>query len=121
LVQIDRNVLHRDLLLAPGPIPLERFHLHRKRPGQLVECPFCAILLEDVVHMSEAAGEGHGGHVNCRHLGSHHGFNFVLRANAPHHRQHKVRSPFVGYFSLRTHIDQLGKQSVVEIEVRSAK
>ena len=69
---IDRNVLHRDLLLAPGPISLQRFHLHRKRPRQLVECPFGAVLLEDVVHMGEAAGEGHGGHVNCRHLGSHH-------------------------------------------------
>ena len=71
--------------------------------------------------MGEAAGESHGGHVNCRHLGSHHGFNFVLRANTPHHRQHKVRSPFFGCFPLRTDIDQLGKQSVVKIEVRSAK
>ena len=65
--------------------------------------------------MGEAAGESHGGHVNCRHLGSHHGFNFVLRANTPHHRQHKVRSPFVGCFPLRTDIGQLGKQSVVKI------
>ncbi len=52
---IDPNELHRDLLLASGPISLQRFHLHRKRPRKLVECPFRAILLEDVVHMGEAA------------------------------------------------------------------
>ena len=59
--------------------------------------------------------------MNRRHLGSHHGFNFILRANTSHNYQHKVRSPFVGCFLLCTDIGQLDKRSAVKIEVRSAK
>ena len=43
--------------LAPGPISLQRFHLHRKRAGQLVERPFRTVLLGDVAYLGEAAGE----------------------------------------------------------------
>ena len=35
----------------------QRFHLHRKRPGQLVERPFRTVLLGDVAYLGEAAGK----------------------------------------------------------------
>ena len=34
---VDRDVLHRHLLLTAGSVSLQRFHLYRERPRQLVE------------------------------------------------------------------------------------
>ena len=41
----DRDMLHRDFLLAAGPVALERLHLHCEGPRQLVECSLGAVLL----------------------------------------------------------------------------
>ncbi len=63
---VDVDVLHRDLLLASSPVSLERLHLRREGPGELVEGAFGAVLLRDVVHWScpgfvESYGLGRAG------------------------------------------------------------
>src|SRR4051812_2566962 len=45
---VDGHVMHRDLLLAAGPVALERLHLSRKRARQLVEGALGTVLLDDV-------------------------------------------------------------------------
>ncbi len=48
---VDVDVLHRDLLLSPGPVPPKRFDLGRKGACQLVEGAFGAVLLWQGLHM----------------------------------------------------------------------
>ena len=66
---VDRDVLHRHLLLTAGSVSLQGLYLDSERPRQLVERPLGAVLLWDVVHIVEAAGKRHGGHVHRGHLG----------------------------------------------------
>jgi hypothetical protein len=41
----DRNVLHGDLLFAPGPVALKRLHLGREGPCEFVKRAFGAVLM----------------------------------------------------------------------------
>ena len=54
---IHRDVLHRDLLLSPSPVPPERFDLCREGAGQLVEGAFGTVLLVDRIDVGESAGD----------------------------------------------------------------
>ena len=56
---LDRDVFNDHLLLPAGSITLQRFHLGSKRPGELVEGPFGAVLLGDCIDVRKAASEGH--------------------------------------------------------------
>ena len=49
------DVLHADGLLASAPVSLERLHLCRERPGELIEGALRTVLLRNIVHMSEPA------------------------------------------------------------------
>ena len=42
---VHRDVLHRDLLLAPGSVSPKRFDLRREGSGKLVEAPLRTVLL----------------------------------------------------------------------------
>src|SRR5215208_844210 len=48
---VDSHVLHRDLLLTAGSVPLQRLHLSREGAGELVEGALGAVLLGDVLDM----------------------------------------------------------------------
>jgi|SRR5262249_8482314 len=50
---IDCDLLHSDGLIAPTPVSLERLHLRRKGPGELIECTLRAILLRHIFHIGE--------------------------------------------------------------------
>jgi hypothetical protein len=63
-----RDVLDPNGLIASAPVPLERLHLRRKGPGELIECTLRAVLLRDSLHASETKGECHGCCVNRGHL-----------------------------------------------------
>jgi hypothetical protein len=65
---VDRDVFHADGLLASAPVSLERLHLCREGSSEFIESPLRAVLLRDIVHMSEPAREGHGGVVDGGHL-----------------------------------------------------
>ncbi len=45
------DVLDPDGLIASAPVSLERLHLRRKRPAELIESTLCAILLWNSFHM----------------------------------------------------------------------
>ena len=57
--RVHSHMLDGDLLLSAGPVALERLDLRGECAGEFVECPFCAILLRDVVNKGEASRECH--------------------------------------------------------------
>jgi hypothetical protein len=65
---VHREVLDPNGLIASAPVSLERLHLRRKGPGELIECPLSAILLRDSLRAPETKRECHGRRVNRRHL-----------------------------------------------------
>jgi hypothetical protein len=54
------DVLDPDRLIPSASVSLERLHLRRKGPGQLIERTLCAILLRNSFHMREPPRECHG-------------------------------------------------------------
>src|SRR3954452_4422674 len=80
---VHGHVLHRDLLLAAGSVALKRLQLSRKGAGELVEGPLGAVLLGNVLDVTEAAREGHDGHVDGRYLTREHGLVGSPDASAP--------------------------------------
>ena len=73
------DVLDPDRLIPSASVSLERLHLRRKGPGQLIERTLCAILLRNSFHMRESLRPCHGRGVNRGHLSREQGFHLVPR------------------------------------------
>src|SRR5258708_29387071 len=56
---VHRDVLDPDGLVASAAVSLERLHLRRKRPAELIESTLCAILLRNSFHMRYSPRERH--------------------------------------------------------------
>ena len=65
---VDVDVLHRHLLLTLTTVAVQRLHLGRKGPRQLIERLLCRLGLVRAAGRREAVGEGHYRHVDRRHL-----------------------------------------------------
>ena len=76
---VHGDVLNSDPLLSPCPIALQRLYLPREGPGKLVEGPLSAVLLGDILHMSEPARKRYRGQMYSSHLRRQHGLDFVSR------------------------------------------
>jgi hypothetical protein len=68
---------------------------NRKRAGELIESPFRAVLLGNVVYTGEAAGECHARHVDGRHLGRKHCLELIPRLNTFDDGQHEIEPVLV--------------------------
>jgi hypothetical protein len=109
----DIDVLDDHALLAPRSIVLQGRHLRGERARQLIEGPLGGILLLDTVDARQAAGEGHRGHVDSRHLSSEHRLDLIARLDAFNHREHEIDGffgrplPFAG-------INELQRQTIAK-------
>ena len=65
---VHRDVFHPDGLLASASVSLESLDLSREGSRELIEGTLRTVLLRNIVHMSEAPCEGHGGVVDGGHL-----------------------------------------------------
>ena len=54
------DVFDPNSLITAAPVSLERLHLRRKGPGELIERTLSAILLRDSLHAPETKGKCHG-------------------------------------------------------------
>jgi hypothetical protein len=61
---VHRDVLDSDGLIASAPVSLERLHLRRKGPGELIERTLSAILLWDSLRAPETKRKCHDRCVN---------------------------------------------------------
>ena len=82
---VYHHMLDCDLLLAPGPVFLERLDLRCERSRQFVESAFGAVLLGNIIDVLQLAREGHGLHVNGGHLCRQHRLDLVLRLDTLDH------------------------------------
>jgi hypothetical protein len=76
---VHRDVLDPDGLIASAPVSLERLHLRREGPGELIEGALCTILLLNGFHMRKPTRECHGRRVNGGHLSREHGLHLIRR------------------------------------------
>src|SRR3954454_5263965 len=107
---VHGHVLHGDLLLAAGSVALKRLQLSRKGAGRAVEGPLGAVLLGNVLDVAEAAREGHGGHVDGRHLTRQHGLDLVSGLDPFEDGQHEVERTLVGDGSVSAGIRELREE-----------
>ena len=118
---IHRDVLHADGLLASGSVSLERLDLRRKGAGELIEGALRAVLLRDVVHMSEPAREGHGRVVNSGHLSREHRLHLVPRLYALDHREQEIEPTVIHGPTFCRGIGELCEKPVYEVRFRCSK
>ena len=50
--------------------------------------------------------------MNRRHLRREHGFHFVLRREAFHHRKHEIEAAFVRFAAFASYIDELPENPI---------
>src|SRR4051812_35907357 len=74
---LDRDALDPNGLLAVAAIAFQGLDLVRERPRQFVERALGSVLLGNVLHVREAASEGHGGHVRRCYLRAEHRLDLV--------------------------------------------
>jgi hypothetical protein len=110
----DMDVLDRHLLLALRAIFLQSGHLRCEGPGELVVGIRGAILLREIVHMSQAAAERHRRHMNRRHLSSEHRLDLIARLDALNHREHEIDG-FFGWPLSFAGINELQHQTIAKV------
>jgi len=105
------DVLYRDFLLALAAVATERLYLRSEGASKLVEGPLGAILLWNVIYVSETAGERHRCYVDGSHLGCEHRFYLILRLYAFHNGKHEVKPARVCCSALRSRVGELLKKT----------
>src|SRR3981081_1074377 len=114
-------MLHGHLLLATGPVALERLHLDCKGPGELVERTFGAVLLRYILYVRKSPSGRHGRHMYGGHLRRQHRLELIPRLNTLHDGKHEIEVVLVNLASLRTGISQLIDETLDEVEIRRAE
>ena len=118
---VHRHVLHAHRLMTRASVSLQRLDLGGERPSKFVEGPLGAVLLRDVLHVIEAAREGHYRGVSCCHLSREHCLHLIARFHAFDDGEQEIQTVLIDSAALRANIAELVEKPLQEVRVRRSE